>query len=114
MNLGGKSFKAVLRVSGKGYGFYPVNAVKDMGWGEPERLPYSLQIVLENMLRNYDEKTVKEESIKELLNWNSKNPAEKEIPFKVSRILMQDFTGVPAIVDLASMRDYAKENGKNP
>lgn len=114
MSLGPESFKKTLKVSGKEYKFYAVDTVKEIGWGDPDRLPYSLQIVLENMLRNYDNKTIKEENIKELLNWNSKNPAETEIPFKVSRILMQDFTGVPAIVDLASMRDYAKENGKNP
>ncbi len=114
MSLSAKDFKKVLTVSGKEYEYYPVKAVKDLGWGDADRLPYSLQIVLENMLRNFDGKTVNEESIKELLSWNSKNPVEKEIPFKVSRILMQDFTGVPAIVDLASMREYARENGKNP
>jgi len=114
MSLSAKDFKRILKVSGKEYEYYPVTAVKDLGWGDSDRLPYSLQIVLENMLRNFDGKTVTEESIKELLNWDSKNPVEKEIPFKVSRILMQDFTGVPAIVDLASMREYARENGKNP
>ena len=114
MDLKKESFKQTLKVSGETYEVYPVSVVKDLGWGDPERLPYSLQVVLENMLRNYDGKVVKEEDIKGLLSWNSKNPAEKEVPFKVARILMQDFTGVPALVDLASMRDYAKSSGKDP
>jgi len=64
MSLSAKDFKKVLKVSGKEYEYYPVKAVKDLGWGDADRLPYSLQIVLENMLRNFDGKTVNEESIK--------------------------------------------------
>ncbi|MGC8569390.1 MAG: aconitate hydratase AcnA [Nitrososphaeria archaeon] len=114
MSYSSETFKQILRVQGMEYEIYPVSGVKDLGWGDPERLPYSLQIVLENMLRNLDGKAVTVEDIKAVLNWNSRNPEDRDIPFKVSRILMQDFTGVPAIVDLASMRDFAKSVGKDP
>ncbi len=77
------------------------------------RLPFSIRVVLESLLRNLDGKAVNEEDVKALANWNPKNPVDKDIPFKVSRILMQDFTGVPAVVDLAAMRDYMVKLGKS-
>ena len=78
------------------------------------RLPFSIRVVLESLLRNLDGKAVTEEDVMSLANWNPKNPVDRDIPFKVSRILMQDFTGVPAVVDLAAMRDYVVKLGKSP
>ncbi len=77
------------------------------------RLPFSIRVVLESLLRNLDGKAVTGEDVKALANWDPKDPADRDIPFKVSRILMQDFTGVPAIVDLAAMRDYVVKLGKS-
>ncbi len=78
------------------------------------KLPFSIRIILESLLRHFDGVAITEEDIKELAMWDPKNPIERDIPFKVSRILMQDFTGVPAIVDLAAMRDYVINHNGSP
>lgn len=78
------------------------------------RLPFSIRIVLESLMRNFDGREITEEDIISLANWNPKSPKDRDIPFKISRILMQDFTGVPAIVDLAAMRNYVVKKGKSP
>lgn len=78
-----------------------------------EKLPFSIRILLENALRNYDEFAVTKDHIETLLNWNPE-PSVKEIPYKPARVLMQDFTGVPAVVDIASLRAEATRKGKNP
>src|SRR5207245_1525264 len=77
-------------------------------------LPFSLRILLENLLRTEDGRNVKAEDIRALASWNGKSKPEKEIAFTPSRVLMQDFTGVPAIVDLAAMRDAMKKLGGDP
>lgn len=77
-------------------------------------LPFSIRVILESLCRNFDGKAIKLDDISALANWNSKNPVDRDIPFKVSRILMQDFTGVPAVVDLAAMRDFVVKMGKSP
>src|SRR5438034_11560962 len=79
-----------------------------------ERLPVSIRIVLESVLRNCDGKKVTEEHVKELANWRPAAQRLDEIPFVVARILLQDFTGVPLLVDLAAMRGVAQKMGKNP
>src|SRR5690606_9154353 len=78
-----------------------------------EKLPFSIRILLENALRNYDDFSVTKEHIETLLNWNPE-PSVKEIPYKPARVLMQDFTGVPAVVDIASLRAEATRKGKDP
>ena len=78
------------------------------------RLPFSLRIVLESVIRNSTKGLANEKDIENILKWNAKEPADSEIPFTVSRVLMQDFTGIPAIVDLASMRDTVVRLGKDP
>jgi aconitate hydratase len=78
------------------------------------RLPFSLKILLENLLRNEDGVTVTAEDIKALASWDPKAPSEREIAFRPARVLLQDFTGVPAIVDLAAMRDAMKRLGGDP
>ncbi|MBN8421657.1 MAG: aconitate hydratase AcnA [Verrucomicrobia bacterium] len=94
--------------------FYSLPALESAGVGNVSRLPVSIRIVLESLLRNLDGKKVTEADVKNLANWNAKNPGEYEIPFTVARIVLQDFTGVPLLVDLAAMRSKVKELGKNP
>ena len=78
-----------------------------------EKLPYSIKILLENLVRNEDDMTVTEEDIKAIIDWH-KHAGQKEIAYRPARVLMQDFTGVPAVVDLAAMRDAIKKLGKSP
>ncbi len=92
--------------SGKKVRFYSLPELQKLGLGEISRLPFSIRIVLESLIRNLDGKEVTMDDVKSLAAWNSGKPLERDIPFKVSRVLMQDFTGVPAVVDLAAMRDY--------
>lgn len=77
-----------------------------------EHLPFSIRILLENVLRNYDGFSITDEHIETLLKWTPE-PIDKDIPFKPARILMQDFTGVPAVVDIASLRAEFVRHGKD-
>jgi aconitate hydratase len=79
-----------------------------------DRLPVSIRIVLESVLRNFDEKKVSEEHIKQLANWKPTAARVDEIPFVVARVVLQDFTGVPLLADIAAMRGVAQRTGKNP
>src|SRR6202789_1341730 len=79
-----------------------------------ERLPVSIRVVLESVLRNYDGKKIGEEHIKQLANWKPVAERTDEIPFVVSRVVLQDFTGVPLLADIAAMRGVAKRAGKDP
>ncbi len=79
-----------------------------------ERLPVSIRIVLESVLRNFDDKKVSEEHIKQLANWKPTAARVDEIPFVVARVVLQDFTGVPLLADIAAMRGVAQRSGKNP
>jgi aconitate hydratase len=79
-----------------------------------DRLPTSIRLVLESVLRNCDGKKVSEQDVRNLANWNAKAPGEYEIPFVVARIVLQDFTGVPLLVDLAAMRSAVHRMGQNP
>jgi len=78
------------------------------------RMPVSLRIVLESLLRNLDGKRVREEDVKNLASWQPRGERVEEIPFVVSRVLLQDFTGVPLVVDLAAMRSAVKRAGQDP
>lgn len=81
--------------------------------GNISKLPFSIRVVLESLIRNEDGELITEKDIETLASWNPENPTNKEILFKVSRILMQDFTGVPAVVDLTTMRDFVVEKGRH-
>lgn len=95
--------------------FYSLPALAEQaGMKNIARLPVSIRIVLESVLRNCDGKKVFESDVKELANWCPKQTSSKEIPFLVSRVVLQDFTGVPLLVDLAAMRDAVKDLGKDP
>jgi aconitate hydratase len=93
---------------------YSLPALEEQGIGKISRLPVSIRIVLESVLRNCDGKKVRRKDVEALVNWNAKSPANEEIPFVVARIVLQDFTGVPLIVDLAAMRSAVQRLGSNP
>jgi aconitate hydratase A / 2-methylisocitrate dehydratase len=99
---------------GKRARFYSLPALEAAGIAPVSRLPVSLRIVLESVLRNCDGKKVTEEDVTTLARWNAKRPAEEEIPFVVARIVLQDFTGVPLLVDLAAMRGAVAQVGQDP
>ncbi len=82
--------------------------------GDTSKLPVSIKILLESTLRNHDNFVVSDADVQNLLNYNAKSVGNKEVPFKVARVILQDFTGVPCVVDLAAMRDAMKKNGGNP
>lgn len=94
--------------------FYSLPALEKSGLGKISRLPISIRIVLESVLRNYDGDKITEAHVKQLAGWEPKAARVNEIPFVVSRIVLQDFTGVPLLVDLAAMRSAAKKIGKDP
>jgi aconitate hydratase len=111
------SFKArkTLQAGGKTYVYYSLEAAAQNGLGDISRLPASLKVLLENMLRFEDGKTVSKADIQAFAAWlNDKGKAEHEINYRPARVLMQDFTGVPAVVDLAAMRDAAARLGADP
>ncbi len=105
--------KSTLSSNGKSYEIYRLKALEQKGVALG-KLPYSLRILLENLLRQEDGKSVTAADIEFLAKWHPKAEAEREIAFMPARVLMQDFTGVPAIVDLAAMRDAMKTLGGNP
>ena len=94
--------------------FFSLPHLEESGIGPISCLPVSLRIVLESVLRNQDGTVVTEADVRSLANWTANKPAPVEIPFKVTRVIMQDFTGVPAIVDLAAMRAAVERAGKDP
>ena len=107
--------RRTLQVGDKSYAYYSIPAAQAAGLGEFDRLPAALKVVLENMLRFEDGKTVSVDDIKAFSDWGKlggQNP--REIAYRPARVLMQDFTGVPAVVDLAAMRDGIKALGGDP
>jgi len=100
--------------SAAGGKFYSLAALEEAGLGKVSRLPVSLRIVLESLLRNCDGQKITEERIRELAAWSANGPRAAEIPFVVARIVLQDFTGVPLLCDLAAMRGVALRFGKDP
>src|SRR5271165_5517029 len=105
--------KSTLRVGSKEYEIYRLDALDKQGIST-KHLPFSLRILLENLLRTEDGRNVTQEEVRALANWNSKSKPEKEIAFTPSRVLLQDFTGVPCVVDLAAMRDAMQTLGGDP
>ena len=94
--------------------FYSLPALEERGVGKISRLPVSIRIVLESVLRNCDGNKVRNKDVETLANWNARKPANEEIPFVVARIVLQDFTGVPLVVDLAAMRSAVQRLGGDP
>lgn len=101
-----------LKINGKESTYYSLTELQKQGY-DIDRLPFSIRILLENALRNYDGFTVNRENIETLLHW-APLASDRDIPFKPARVLMQDFTGVPAVVDIAALRSEAARKGKDP
>jgi len=95
-------------------GIYRLDRLEKAGLGAVHRLPISIRVLLEAVLRNCDGYVVTEENVRQLAAWNPKSPAKEEIPFHCARVVMQDFTGVPAVVDLAAMRAAMQRLGGDP
>src|SRR5687768_17915919 len=103
-----------LRLAGESVQIYSLPALEKAGFTGVSRLPYSMKILLENLLRREDNAFVKAADIRALAGWNATAGAEQEISFMPARVLLQDFTGVPCVVDLAAMRDAIVALGGNP
>ena len=110
MSLNSFDSRSTLKVGGKEYEIYRLDSLDKRGVST-KHLPYSLRILLENLLRTEDGRNVKAGDIRALAAWNKSSRPDKEIAFTPSRVLLQDFTGVPAVVDLAAMRDAMKNLG---
>ncbi|MCE0523348.1 MAG: aconitate hydratase AcnA [Methylacidiphilales bacterium] len=108
------SLRSTTTQSGQKVTYYSLPALEEAGVGPVSKLPVSIRIVLEAVLRNFDGKRVSENDIRTLANWNAQQPSSDEIPFVVARIVLQDFTGVPLLVDLAAMRHAVQKLKKNP
>ncbi|MEX2650602.1 MAG: aconitate hydratase AcnA [Alphaproteobacteria bacterium] len=110
------SFKSMksLKVGAKSYRYWSLKAAAAKGLGDVSRLPYSLKVLLENLLRHEDGHSVTKDDIKAVAGWLKKRRSDREIAYRPARVLMQDFTGVPAVVDLAAMRDAMAALGGDP
>jgi aconitate hydratase len=110
------SFKCLrpLKVGSKTYAYYSLLAAEKNGLKGISRLPFSMKVLLENLLRNEDGRSVTKEDIQGVAQWLKTKTSEREIAFRPARVLMQDFTGVPAVVDLAAMRDAMEHLGGDP
>ena len=108
------TLRALDRPDGSICNFHSLPLLQERGYGDLSRLPVSIRVVLESLVRNCDGKTVTEQDVKSLANWNAASPSEVEIPFIVARIILQDFTGVPLLVDLAAMRSAVAGLGHDP
>jgi aconitate hydratase len=110
------SFKCLrpLKVGSKTYAYYSLLVAEKNGLKGISRLPFSMKVLLENLLRNEDGRTVTKEDIQGVAQWLKNKTSEREIAFRPARVLMQDFTGVPAVVDLAAMRDAMEHLGGDP
>ena len=106
--------KSTLTVGGKTYTYYSIPEAEKNGLAGVSKLPSSMKVVLENLLRFEDNRTVKKEDIQAIAEWLVSRTSEYEIQYRPARVLMQDFTGVPAVVDLAAMRDATAKLGANP
>jgi len=106
--------KKTLEANGKTYHYFDINTVADKGWGDLSKLPFSLKVLLENLLRFEDGDSVTSADVEAVVRWLENKRSDKEINYRPARVLMQDFTGVPGVVDLAAMRDAIKKAGGDP
>ncbi|MBE2183105.1 MAG: aconitate hydratase AcnA [Anaerolineae bacterium] len=110
-NFGARS---TLNVGSQTYTIYRLDALASRGIGNINHLPFSIKVLLENALRNLDNYEVNESDVANIANWNAKSPQQVEIPYKPARVVLQDFTGVPTVVDLAALRSAMRRLGKEP
>ncbi len=101
-------------LNGKTYNFYRLAALEEAGIAKVSRLPYSIKVLLESVLRQHDGYVIKDEHVEELAKWGKDANKEAEVPFKPSRVILQDFTGVPVVVDLAALRSAMAKLGGDP
>jgi aconitate hydratase len=113
MSLNSFNSRSTLKVGNKEYEIYRLNALDQQGIST-KHLPFSLRILLENLLRTEDGRNVSKDEVRALASWNKNSKPDKEIAFTPSRVLLQDFTGVPCVVDLAAMRDAMQHLGGDP
>ena len=106
--------RRTLRVGNQTYHYYSLAAASAAGLGDLAKLPFSLKVLLENLLRWEDGRTVSVDDVRALAAWLNNRTSDREIAFRPARVLMQDFTGVPAVVDLAAMRDAMVARGADP
>ncbi|PIR29714.1 MAG: aconitate hydratase, partial [Bdellovibrionales bacterium CG11_big_fil_rev_8_21_14_0_20_38_13] len=106
--------KKTLKVGSKEYTYYSLKEAKAKGLGDIDKLPKSLKVLLENLLRHENGTTVVWEDIKAVNDWTKTKSSDREIAYHPARVVMQDFTGVPAVVDLAAMREAMNTLGGNP
>ncbi len=106
--------RSTLDVNGKTYTYYNIRALQDKGLGNIDRMPYSIRVLLEAQLRNLDGFIVTNDDVSGLAQYDPKNVNKTEMPFMPGRVVLQDFTGVPCVVDLAAMRDAMKNLGGDP
>jgi aconitate hydratase len=109
-----KDIEKKIEVGGVFYSYFDIRQLSKKGFGDIDRLPYSIRILVENLLRKLDGKIVREKDLQAITCWQKSYDAPVEIPYHPARVLMQDFTGVPAVVDLAAMRDAVKKLGGDP
>lgn len=114
MHINSFNSQHTLNVKDQDYVYFDLNRASEHGVGDISRLPFSLKVLLENLLRYEDGTTVTADDIKGLANWNKQQLIDHEIEYRPARVLMQDFTGVPAVADLAAMRDAVVRAGKDP
>ena len=112
MNPNSFNAKATLTVGGRDYEIFRLDALQAKY--DTARLPFSLKVLLENLLRNEDGESIRAQDIDALARWDAQAEPAIEIAFTPARVIMQDFTGVPAVVDLAAMRDAMREMGGDP
>ncbi|MBA3660454.1 MAG: aconitate hydratase AcnA [Gammaproteobacteria bacterium] len=103
-----------LTIDDQQYDYFSLQVLEQAGFNKIPSLPYSIKILLENLLRHEDQNTVTQKDIETLANWSPEQQSSQEIAFRPARVLMQDFTGVPAVVDLGAMRDAIKALGGDP
>ena len=106
--------RRTMTVNGTDYDYFSLNAAESAGLGDVSRLPYSLKVLLENLLRYEDGRSVTVDDIKAAASWDGSSGVSAEIAFRPARVLLQDLTGVPAVVDLAAMREAMIEMGGDP
>ncbi|MBC8394761.1 MAG: aconitate hydratase AcnA, partial [Deltaproteobacteria bacterium] len=109
-----QEFVKRLDINNKEYSIFDINRLEEKGLADIKRLPFSIKILVENLLRKLDGEIVTEEDLINIAKWQKSYTEPVEIPFHPARVLMQDFTGVPAVVDLAAMRDAVKDRGGDP
>ncbi|MEK5324457.1 aconitate hydratase AcnA [Aeribacillus sp. FSL M8-0254] len=101
-------------INGKTYNYYSLKALEDAGIGQVSRLPYSIKVLLESVLRQVDGRVITKEHVENLAKWGTDEIKNLDVPFKPSRVILQDFTGVPVVVDLASLRKAMADMGGDP